>query len=175
MTNGGAAATPAAHLEADAGDTGLTPSLLYGGAGFWAATMTASMLVYEWHLNGLNSYHLMLLSLIYAAGGAIGWLTAVPIARWLTLNRPKETRLAAYLLGLTLATISFTAFLFSMHYRIFYSRWHDPMGSFNWTIELIETGLVAIYQFMVLGLPHYLPVAFPALFLASRWLAKSLR
>lgn len=137
--------------------------------------MLSSMLLFEWRLNGLNSFHLPLLSVIFASGGAIGWLVAVPVARWLTLGRRIETRLAAHVLGLTLATTGFTAFLFSMHYRIFYSRWHDPIGSMGWTFEFLETGLVAVYQFMVLGLPHFLPLAFPALILASGWLAKSVR
>ncbi len=170
MAAAGAAATPAAQEG-----LGLTPPLLFGGAGAWALAMTASMLAYEWRLNALNSVHLPLMSLIFSAGGAIGWLTAVPIARWLTLRRPVENRFSAYLLGLMLATVSFTAFLFSMQYRIFYSQWHDPIGTVGWTFEFLETGLGAVYQFMVLGLPHFLPIGFPALLLASGWLAKSLR
>lgn len=164
--------------EATAGtddSRGLTPQLLYGGAALWALAMLASMTVYEWRQNGLNSFHLGLLGLIFTAGGGIGWLTAVPIARWLTLTRTEETRLAAYLLGLMLSTVSFTAFLFSMHYRIFYSRWHDPFGSIGWAYAFIETGAVAVYQFMVLGVPHYLPIAFPALLVAGARLAKTVR
>jgi hypothetical protein len=154
---------------------GLTPAVIYGGAALWSLAMVSSLLVYEWRLNRFNSFHLPLLTVIFASGGATGWLTAVPIARWLTLGRGRETRLAAYILGLTLGTIGFTAFLFAIHYRIFYSRWHDPMGSIGWTFEFAETGIVSVYQFLVLGLPHFLPVAFPALFVASSWLAKSMR
>lgn len=154
---------------------GLTPQRLYGGAALWALAMLASMAVYEWRQNGLNSFHLGLLALIFTAGGGIGWLTAVPIARRLTLNRPEETRFAAYMLGLMLSTVSFTAFLFSMHYRIFYSRWHDTFGSIGWAYAFAETGVVAVYQFMVLGVPHYLPVAFPVLLPTSVWLAKTVR
>jgi hypothetical protein len=109
------AGAPSAEEHTPPGPSlGLTPAVIYGGAALWSLAMVSSLLVYEWRLNRFNSFHLPLLTVIFASGGATGWLTAVPIARWLTLGRGRETRLAAYILGLTLGTLGFTAFLFPL-------------------------------------------------------------
>ncbi len=149
--------------------------LLSGGGLGWGLVMVASMLLYQLHQTGLNSTHLFELGTIYFGGGFLGWISALPVASLVTGRRAIETRFAACFFGLSVATISFTAFLFAMQYRMFYARWHDPFGSLNWAIEFVETGAGAVYQFLVLGLPHYLPLAFPALLVVSFRLASGTR
>lgn len=145
------------------------------GSLVWAALMVASMLAYQWWMFGLLSFNLGLLAEMYFFGGIIGWITALPIARLITFRSRPETRFAAHFFGLSVSTISFTAFLFSMHYRLFYSQWHEPIQTLHGLIAFLETGIVAVYQFMVLGMPQFVPVGFPALIVISHVLTKRMR
>lgn len=148
--------------------------MLVGGI-LWGLAMVASMLVYQWQHFGLNTFHLASLCRFYFAGGFLGWTVSLPIARWIGRRRSRETRLAACMLGLTLGTLGFTALVFAIEYRSFYARWHDPVFTVTWGIQLIATTLGACYQFLVLGLPQYLPIAFPLLLVVSFALAKWIR
>lgn len=145
------------------------------GSMAWAAAMVASVILFQWWLNGLTSFNLPLLAEMYFFGGIIGWITALPVARLITYRARPETRFAAYFFGLSVSTISFTAFLFAMHYRLFYSQWHEPIQTLDGLIAFLETGVVAVYQFMVLGMPQFVPVGFPALVVASHLLTKRMR
>jgi len=76
---------------------------------------------------------------------------------------------------MTIGTILMTAFLFAMDYRIFYSRWHSPLGSVIWMFQFVFTGASAVYQFLVLGLGLFLPVGLVCLLATSYALAKRMR
>lgn len=150
-------------------------ALLLAGAPLWGLAMVASLLVWQWHGYRLLSFHLEALALLFFLGGTLGWLASLPIARAVSRNRRQENRLAACFLGLTLGTTGFTALLFAFQYRMFYARWHDPFLTVTWCIQLVATSLGAIYQFLVLGVPNFLPVAFPLVLVVSFALAKRMR
>lgn len=57
-------------------------------------------------------------------GAVLGWLAALPLARFASHARPPETRLAAAFLFLGAGTAAFTALLFALQYRQFYAQWH---------------------------------------------------
>lgn len=156
------------------------PSLPFGmvlliGAPLWGAAMVLSLLLWQWHANRLLTFHLWELCGFFFAGGILGWLASLPIARRISRNRRQDYRLAACFFGLILGTTGFTALLVAIQYRAFYARWHDPFVTVTWCIQLVTTLLGSIYQFLVLGLPNYLPVALPLGLIVSFALAKRMR
>lgn len=151
------------------------PRLLLLGAPFWGMAMVASLVLWQWHVNRLLIANLGQLSLFFFAGGVLGWGAGLPIARIISRRRRPEYRLAACFLGLTLGTTGFTALLYAIQYRTFYAQWHDPFLTITWCIQLVTTFLVALYQFSVLGVPNYLPVALPLGLVVSSALAKRMR
>ncbi len=149
--------------------------LILLGAPAWGLAMVASLLVWQWHSNRLLSAHLPGLCAYFFAGGLFGWVISLPIARAISRGRRQENRLAACFLGLTLATIGATALMIAIEYRAFYARWHDPFLTITWCIQLVSTLLGSAYQFVVLGVPNYLPIALPAALIVSFALAKRMR
>ncbi len=151
------------------------PRLLIGGALCWGLVMVASYLVYEWRQTGLNRFHLATMLGIVFSGGVLGWISGLTCARFFGIWRRFETRLAATLFFLCIGTMGFTMVLLALQFRQFYAQWHDPFLTKTWIIQQIETTAGAVYQFLVLGLPHYLPLAFPALIVTSFAVAKRMR
>ena len=93
--------------------------LVFAGAPLWGLAMVASLLLWQWHTTRLLTFHLQSLAILFFAGGALGWMTSLPIARFLSRNRREENRLAALFLGLTTGTAGFTALLFALLYCAF--------------------------------------------------------
>lgn len=147
----------------------------FAGALLWALMMTASAMAALYLRNRLETSHLSELALLYFFGGLFSWPFMLPLARFFAWQRPIETRFAAFFACLTAGTILMTAFLFSMDYRIFYSRWHAPFGSIVWIFEFIFTGANAVYQFSVLGVRLFLPFGLVFLLATSFALAKRMR
>ncbi|MBZ5758170.1 hypothetical protein LAV84_03915 [Rhizobium sp. VS19-DR104.2] len=145
------------------------------GAVAWGALMTLSAALALYRHNGLQTDRLDSLLIVYFLGGALAWPLAVTAAGWLSGGKPVETRFAACLLCLALATMSMTAFLFALDYRVFYSRWHAPAGSLIWMFQFVFTGASAVYQFGVLGSRLFLPLGLIWLPTASYYLARRLR
>ncbi|MDR7031927.1 hypothetical protein [Mesorhizobium sp. BE184] len=145
------------------------------GAIVWALTMGASALAHlitgEWETVERIRY----LALLYAAGGAIAFPIALFAARLLSLGRRDEVAFAAAFVCLSLGTIATTSALFALQYRVYYAEWHAPAFSVIWIYQLVFTTLAALYQFAVLGLRFFFPVAFIALFLASAWFVRQPR
>lgn len=149
--------------------------LVLAGAPLWGLAMVASLAIWQWHVNRWLIANLGQLSLFFFAGGVLGWIVSLPVARAISRERRQEYRLAACFLGLTLGTIGFTALLYAIQYRTFYAQWHDPFLTVTWCIQLVTTFLVALYQFAVLGVPNFLPLALPLGLAVSFALAKRMR
>lgn len=146
--------------------------LWLGGALAWGLAMAASLML-SLHLFGrANGSHDLELTVLYASGGLIGWLMALPVIRLTSQHRPSQTVFAAWLLILGLATIGATAGLFALQYRVFYAHWHAPFPSRIWVYQQIFTTASALYQFAVLGIRHFLPAAFVALLVISLSMAR---
>lgn len=174
--DGTEAGRQAAHLPGAAmpGTTGFR-RLLLAGAPLWGLAMVASLAIWQWHANRWLIANLGQLSLYFFAGGVLGWIVSLPIARSISRHRRPEYRLAACFLGLTLGTTGFTALLYAIQYRTFYAQWHDPFLTVTWCIQLVTTFVVALYQFSVLGVPNFLPLALPLGLAVSFALAKRMR
>lgn len=135
--------------------------------------LSAAMALYR--RNGLETDRLDALLLVYFLGGAFAWPIALKVARRCGSGKPVETRFAACLLCLSIVTMGMTAFLFALDYRIFYSRWHAPLGSIIWMFQFAFTGASAVYQFGVLGSRLFLPLGLVFLPLASLYLARRIQ
>lgn len=142
------------------------------GAPLWGAAMALSALVFLW-LNELGgTFHTLGILSLFFAGGTLAWPFAITLAMLATRKRRAETRFAAYLLLLAVATVAMTAFLFAMDYRLFYSRWHEPFGTRIWMFQFVFTSASAVYQFLVAGLRFYFPLGAVMLLVTSLWLAR---
>lgn len=135
------------------------------------ASALAHLVIGEWETVERIRY----LTLLYAAGGVVAFPIALFAARLLSLGRRDEVAFAAAFVCLSLATIAATSALFALQYRVYYSEWHAPAFSVIWIYQLVFTTLAALYQFAVLGMRFFFPVAFIALFLASAWFIRQPR
>ncbi len=155
----------------------LLPSILLwlGGSLAWALAMAASFQL-SVHLFGrATSSHDLALTLIYAAGGMIGWLVALPLIYWVRKRGGPQTVLAAWLLLLGVVTVGAIAGIYALQYRTFYAHWHAPFSSRIWVYQQIFTTASALYQFAVLGLRHLLPAGLAMLLVLSMVMARRSR
>lgn len=145
------------------------------GAVLWGIAMLLCALVSLYLRNRLETLHLGKIAAIYFAGGLLAWPLVVALTRLAARGRRTETRFAAAFALLAFGTITMTAFLFAMDYRVFYAQWHQPFGTRIWMFQFLFTSLGASYQFAVMGLGLYLPAGLPVLAGASLWLARAAR
>lgn len=137
------------------------------GALLWGTAIAVSILLPHYGENRLPESHRDLVLALYFAGAALGWLSALPLVRFFSHGQAAETRFAAAFLLLGIGTAGFTALLFALHYRLFYSQWHEPFGTMIWLFQFVFTSAAAVYQFAVLGIRHYLPFGLIALLAVS--------
>ncbi|MFD2057580.1 hypothetical protein ACFSQT_32200 [Mesorhizobium calcicola] len=152
-----------------------TPRTALFGALLWAVTMGASALVNlvldDWE----TPEKIRTVSLLYACGGALAFPAGLFAARLVSLGRRWEVAFAAAFVCLLGATVGLTSGLFALQYRSYYAEWHAPAFTLTWGFQLVFTTLVALYQFIVLGIRLYFPLGFVALFAASVWFARQQR
>lgn len=153
----------------------VSPPLRFAGALAWGLLMALSAAFALYRRNGLQTDRLEALLFVFFLGGALAWPIALTAARLCGRGRPVETRFAACLLCLSIATMAMTAFLFALDYRVFYSRWHAPPGSLIWMFQFVFTGASAVYQFGILGSRLFLPLGLLWLPAASLYLARRMR
>ncbi|OJF93492.1 hypothetical protein AX760_04975 [Pararhizobium antarcticum] len=142
------------------------------GAPLWGLLMAVSAAITLLLREGEATFQLPKILLLFFAGGALAWPFSYFLGRFCALGRSAETRFAAYFLFLTVLTIAATAFLYAMDYRLFYARWHAPLGTRIWQYQFLYTTGAAVYQFVVLGIRLYLPFGLAALGATSLWLAR---
>ncbi len=151
------------------------PSRRYwlGGAILWGLAMAAAVLAALYLRNRLETGRLVPILLVYFAGGALAWMPAGLLAHVATRRARRETRFAAHFLCLTVFTVAVTAFVFALDYRTFYAQWHAPVFTYIWCLQQIFTMAGASYQFLVIGVPLFLPLGLPLLLATSLLLAWS--
>jgi hypothetical protein len=148
---------------------------LFAGAVLWGAQMLLSAMTALYLRNKMETTHAGDLAVLYFAGGLLAWPFILPFGRFFAHRRQAETRFASFFVALAIGTVLMTAFLFAMDYRIFYSRWHAPVGTETWVFQFVFTGASAVYQFSVLGLRLFLPFGFLCLLGTSFVLTKRMR
>lgn len=115
------------------------------------------------------------LLLLYFFGGLFSWPVALIAVRLVIHPCRAKAIFAWHLLALMTATIGMTAFLFAMHYRLFYSQWHAPFATRIWTLQFIFTSISAVYQFLVLGSVLLLPLGLVFVVGAAFYLSRRMR
>ncbi len=145
--------------------------MAFAGSLCWGLAMCASAAFTLWNRTGWHSAELAQVMLLYFLGGALAFLPALFLARFVGLDRPFGARFAAHFLALSIATVGLTAFLFALDYRTYYAQWHGHDLSLLWAFQFVFTVLAAVYQFAVVGLGLYLPLGGLALVAASIMLA----
>lgn len=145
------------------------------GALAWGLTMASCFLLSIHVFGHASGSHDMALAAIYAGGGMLGWLVALPLVQISADGREAPKIFTAWFLLLGLATMAATAGLFALQYRFFYAHWHAPFPSRIWVYQFVFTSASALYQFAVLGLRHFLPTAFLILLLLAVLMARRSR
>ncbi len=146
----------------------------FGSLG-WGLAMAASFLLSIHVFGRATGSHDLGLTAVYAGGGLLGWIVALPLIHILTKGRQPQTVLAGWLALLGIVTIGATAGVYALQYRSFYAHWHAPFPSRVWVYQLIFTTAAALYQFAVLGLRHLLPAGFALLIALSILMARRSR
>jgi hypothetical protein len=141
----------------------------------WGAAMATSFLLSIHVFGRAAGSHDLGLTALYAGGGILGWLVALPLIHLITARRRPQKVLARWVLFLGVVTIGATAGLYAVQYRYFYAHWHAPFPSRIWVYQQIFTSLVALYQFAVLGVRHLLPAGFAMLIALSVVMARRSR
>jgi hypothetical protein len=153
------------------------PSVLLwmGGSLAWGLAMATSFQLSVPLFGRATSSHDLALTAIYASGGMIGWIAALPLIHWVRKRGGPETALAAWLLLLGIVTVGAIAGIYALQYRTFYAHWHAPFLSRIWVYQQIFTTASALYQFAVLGLRHLLPTGLAMLLVLSMVMARRSR
>jgi hypothetical protein len=148
--------------------------LALGGALLWGLVMGVSALTNLMLAEWATPLRIREISLLFIAGGAFAFPTALYLARFLCLGRGREVAFAAMFVCLLATTIAFTS---SLHASLnwFLAERHTATFSRDWLTELFFTVAAALYQFAVLGIRLYFPIGFAALLLASLWFARVTR
>ncbi len=150
-------------------------SRLLIGSIAWGGIMSASAAVAVWQRGWQNETAILSVAALFALGGLVSYLPAILAAGFVSRRSRSDTRFAAFLVTLAVATIGATALLFAMHYRLYYSSWHEPALTIGWIFQFVFTSAVAIYHFAVLGVRMFLPIGLPALLAVSLWRAVGAR
>ena len=135
------------------------------------ASALVNLLLYDWE----TPDKIRTVSLLYACGGALAFPVGLFAARLVSQGRRREVAFAAAFVCLAATTVGLTSGLFALQYRSYYAEWHAPAFTVTWGFQLVFTTLVALYQFVVLGIRLYFPLGFVALFAASVWFARQQR
>lgn len=152
-----------------------TPRTALFGALLWAVTMGASALVTLFLDDWETPAKIRIVTVLFALGAALAFPIGLFAARLVSQGRRWEVAFAAAFVCLTAATIGLTGGLFALQYRSYYAAWHAPAFTHTWALQFVFTTLIALYQFVVLGIRLYFPLGFVALFAAGVWFARQQR
>jgi hypothetical protein len=148
---------------------------IFFGALLWAVTMGASALGNLFLDDWETPAKIRIVTMLFAVGAVLAFPIGLFAARLVSQGRRWEVAFAAAFVCLAIATVGMTAGLFALQYRSYYAEWHAPAFTHTWALQFVFTTLIALYQFVVLGIRLYFPVGFVALFAAGVWFARQQR
>jgi hypothetical protein len=142
----------------------------------WAAICAGSAALNLALAERLASAETAVICATFLFGGFLAWPVSHGANLWLMRPGWSASRCAALrLLLLSAATVAFTALVFAMFQRSYYAQWHGPILSPRWILTFGFTMLAGSYQFLVLGLRLFFPLAFAALLVLLLWDLRRLR
>lgn len=134
----------------------------------WGAICAASAAIGLWREDELGSARAGPIIAVFFAGSFLALILVALLALYRPLRRQRTVHVAFVLAGLLVLTVSLTASLFTIPQYAYYTQWHEAVLSFHWIEQFAFTVAGAFYQFAVMALPFYFPLAFVALF-AIAW------
>ncbi|MES5044213.1 hypothetical protein ABVB72_02905 [Rhizobium nepotum] len=133
----------------------------------WAVISAATAILGLYLRNRLETDHAAGIAVLFFCGGLLGWPLAMAALRFLPVSAGLPLRFVASCLAIAFFTVAVTAAFFAFQYRMFYAQWHAPAFSRIWFFQQFFTSLGAVYQFCILGLGLYFPLAAVPLALAG--------
>jgi hypothetical protein len=144
------------------------------GSVAWALAMGVAALAKLVYMDWYSPERMALISAFFAAGGLLAFMPGIFVGRLLSRGR-RDAGLAATFLGLSTATVAFTAFLVALEYRSYYAEWHEAAFTVTWVFQFIFTVASAVYQFLVMGARIYFPVGLLFIMAAAIWNVRGMR
>ncbi len=146
-------------------------AMLFGllWAMFLAAHASASLYGQGW----MNMTAIGKMAAIIFAGAFLGGATGWSLSLLLSAHKIEPKRFATVFVLILLGTIGFSAGIFSLQYRLYYSQWHDPAFTIGWAYQLLFTTASSLYLFSVQGLRLLLPLGPLGLLVAALVFVKS--
>lgn len=138
----------------------------------WSAGMALTAFVSLWLTGWKTPHAVFLISLLFAAGGAVAFAPALFVARLLSVGRPRQARFAAGFLAFAAGTLFLTGLIYGIRHQIYVPEGHEEeFGAGHVVLVLLS----AYYRFALFAAPLYLPLGFFFLFVASLWHARRSR
>ena len=103
----------------------------------------------------------------YVPGSLIGGYLGGLLAFMISEKRASTVKFAAFFLSVASGTLLATAFIYSLHFRIYFSEFHQPFGTFVWILQTVFTSLGSMYLFAASGVRILFPFGVIALVIAS--------
>ena len=139
----------------------------------WGSAMSLCLQAGLWLGIHAETFTFWLIAALGFAGGAIAWPLSEAAIRFLSHLRGRDTAFAASFLSLSVLTATVTALVFAVHFRLFQVGSTGTFLSAFWFEELAFTLAAAVYQFVVMGLRLYLPLAPLAILVAAYLIART--
>lgn len=143
------------------------PAVALGGSLAWAILMGASAGLGLWFREWQTADRVAAVAALFAAGGVVGFVPALALAKLVAGKKPRTAAFAATFLALSIATIGFTSAIYVLIYRSYYATWHADAFTITWMFQQVFTTAGALGQFAVMGLGLFFPLGFAALIVAS--------
>ena len=133
----------------------------------WAITVTACVVWNFTQRGWFLDTALLYIALVYFTGALTGgYLALVASNRWIT-NKPATVRFSFFFIALSALTLAATAAILVLQHRIYFTQWHAPVGTIQWSFQLFFTALGSVFLFLISGLRPLLPWGILGLFIAS--------
>lgn len=125
----------------------------------WGSAMSLSVQLGLWLGNRAETFTYWHIAALAFLGGALAWPLACAMIRFSAHLRGRETAFASAILYLSGMTAMVTAVLFAPVFWLFFAAYHGDFLSAFWFKQMAFTFAAAVYQFIVMGLRLYLPLA----------------
>lgn len=139
------------------------------GAVLWAAACTASAWLGLRLQGRTDGFASPTIAAYFAIGALVSWPLATLLPDLVFKRTSVSRRIAGRLILLPSLTVFATALAFAVVLRDYYAQWHGPFLSKGWVIQLVFTLAGGFYQFAVIALPYYVPVALAAMLVLVLW------
>lgn len=134
----------------------------------WGAICAASAAIGLWREDELGTARAATIIAVFFAGAFLALALVAVFGLFRLFRRRRSVHFAFIVAGLLALTVLLTASLFTVPQYAYYTQWHEEVLTLHWIEQFAFTVVGAFYQFAVMALPFYFPLAFVGLF-AIAW------